>query len=155
MTERPPVRPAPSTLVNPATIIFVCALTLMILGLAILFSASASMQTDAYYYLNKQFFGVALAGTLCFVISRVDLSYLRNYAPWIGGVSLVLLALVVIPHVGISVNGSRRWLGVGRLRFQVSEFAKLGLVFCLAHYLAQNQTRIGELRRGFLWPLAM
>jgi cell division protein FtsW len=53
------------------------------------------------------------------------------------------------------VNGSRRWLGFGTARFQVSEFAKLGLVFCLAHYLALNQTRIAELKRGFLWPLAL
>jgi cell division protein FtsW len=57
--------------------------------------------------------------------------------------------------MGISVNGSRRWLGYGSIRLQVSEFAKLGMVFCLAHYLALNQTRIGELKRGFLFPLAL
>ena len=39
-------------------------------------------------------------------------------------------------------------------RLQVSEFAKLGLVFCLAHYLAINQTRLGEFKRGYLYPLA-
>jgi cell division protein FtsW len=56
---------------------------------------------------------------------------------------------------GIRVNGSQRWLGYGSLRVQVSEFAKLGLVFCLAHYLALNQSRIGEFKRGFLYPLAI
>jgi cell division protein FtsW len=66
---------------------------------------------------------------------------------------VVLLALVLA--VGISVNGSRRWLGYGALRVQVSEFAKLGLVFCLAHYLALNQSRIGEFKRGFLYPLGI
>ena len=63
---------------------------------------------------------------------------------------LTMLALVLV--IGISVNGSRRWLGYGSIRFQVSEFAKLGLVFCLAHYLALNQTRIAEFKRGFLYP---
>jgi cell division protein FtsW len=65
----------------------------------------------------------------------------------------VLLALVLM--VGVTVNGSTRWLGYGSVRLQVSEFAKLGLVFCLAHYLALNQTRIGELKRGFLYPLGI
>ena len=67
----------------------------------------------------------------------------------------MLLLLVLVPLVGINVNGSRRWLGYGPVRMQVSEFAKLGLVFCLAHYLALNQTRIGEFKRGFLYPLGI
>jgi cell division protein FtsW len=65
------------------------------------------------------------------------------------------LVLVLIPGIGIAVNGSRRWLGLGPVRVQVSEFAKLAMVFCLAHYLAANQSRIGELRHGFLWPCAL
>src|SRR6185437_5607671 len=40
-------------------------------------------------------------------------------------------------------------------RLQVSEFAKLGLVFCLAHYLAANQTRLSEFKRGYLYPLGL
>jgi cell division protein FtsW len=88
-------------------------------------------------------------------MSRLNLDYVRRYAWWIGGGLLGLLLLVIVPHIGITVNGSRRWLGYGAARLQVSEFAKLGLVFCLAHYLAQNQTRLGELKRGFLFPLAI
>lgn len=141
--------------VNPATVMVVCALSLSFLGLVILFSASASMKANAYFYLNKQLVGVLVAGGLCYFVSRIDLDYLRRYAWWIAGICLVLLALVLIPHLGIRVNGSRRWLGYGAARLQVSEFAKLGLVFCLAHYLALNQTRISEFKRGFLWPLLL
>jgi cell division protein FtsW len=144
-----------SALVNPATIIVVCALSLALLGLSILFSASASFKRGPYFYLNKQIIGVIAAGGLCFVVSRMNLDYLRRYAWWIAGGCLVLLALVLVPGLGISVNGSRRWLGYGALRLQISEFAKLGLVFCLAHYLALNQSRIGELVRGFLCPLGI
>ncbi len=142
-------------LLNPAAVIVVCAIALAILGLTILFSASASFSDGAYFYLCKQLAGLMAAAGLCFVVSRLNLDYARNYAWWIGGISLVLLALVLVPHVGISVNGSRRWLGVGGIRMQVSEFAKLGLVFCLAHYLAVNQTHIGECKRGFVWPAAL
>src|SRR5690606_19449587 len=105
------------------------------------------------YYLNKQLIGVVAAGVVCFVVSRLNLDYLRRYAWLIGSGCLLLLALVLI--VGVNVNGSTRWLGYGSVRVQVSEFAKLGLVYCLAHYLALNQTRIGEFKRGFLYPLAL
>jgi cell division protein FtsW len=144
---------AARTLLNPATTIILCALGLTVLGLTILFSASAWFKKGPYFYLNKQLIGVVLAGLLCFVVSRINLDYLRRYAWWIAGICLVLLALVLV--VGIEVNGSRRWLGYGSVRLQVSEFAKLGMVFCLAHYLALNQTRIGEFSRGFLYPLGI
>ena len=134
--------PGPSgSLVNPASIIIVCALGLALLGVTILFSASAWFKQGPYYYLNKQLIGVIAAGVLCFVVSRLNLDYLRRYAWWIAGACLFGLVLVLV--VGINVNGSSRWLGFGSVRLQVSEFAKLGLVFCLAHYLALNQTRIG------------
>ena len=148
-----PDDPPTGSLVNPAVIIIVCALGLALLGLTILFSASAWFKQGPYFYLNKQLIGVVAAGGICFVVSRLNLDYVRRYAWWIGGGCVILLALVLVG--GISVNGSRRWLGYGPLRMQVSEFAKLGLVFCLAHYLALNQTRIGELKRGFLYPLGI
>ena len=144
-----------SLFVNPAALIAVCCIGLTILGLTILFSASASFRQGPYFYLNKQLIGVFLAGVVWFVASRVNLDYARRYAWWIAGITLFLLVLVLIPHIGIEVKGSRRWLGLGPVRVQVSEFAKLGLVFCLAHYLALNQTRIAELTRGYLYPLAI
>ena len=153
--ERPAATARPRALLNPASLIVVCALGLTILGLTILFSASASFKQGPYFYLNKQLAGVVVAGVLCFVASRINLDYARRYAWWVGGALLLLLLLVLIPHVGISVKGSKRWLGLGAARLQVSEFAKLGLVFCLAHYLALNQTRIGEFKRGFLYPLCI
>ena len=144
-----------SLFVNPAALIAVCCIGLTILGLTILFSASASFRQGPYFYLNKQLIGVFLAGVVCFVASRVNLDYARRYSWWIAGITLFLLVVVLIPHIGIEVKGSRRWLGLGPVRVQVSEFAKLGLVFCLAHYLALNQTRIADLTRGYLYPLAI
>lgn len=139
--------------INPAAVIVVCVIGLAILGLITLFSASAWFKQGPYYYLNKQVIGLVFATALAFVVSRVDLESLRKHVWPIGIISLVLLVLVLIPHLGISVKGSRRWLGYGSLRLQVSEFAKLSMVFCLAHYLAINQTKIHELKRGYLYPL--
>lgn len=140
---------------DPVAIIVVCVVALTILGLTILFSASASFKQGPYYYLGKQLGGVGLAAALCFVTSRLNLDHVRRYAWWIAGALLVLLVLVLVPHLGITVKGSRRWLGHGSARVQVSEFAKLAMVFCLAHYLSLSQTRLGELKRGYLYPLGI
>ena len=140
---------------RPATVILVCAFALLALGLAVLFSASASYKEGPYFYLSKQVIGGVLAGVACFVTSRLDLDYLRRHTWWLGGLLLLLLVLVLVKHVGVWRGGGRRWLGYGPVLFQVSEFAKFGLVFCLAHYLAENQTRLGEFRRGFCVPLLL
>ena len=145
----------PLFVLNPAAIIVVCAVGLTILGLTILFSASAAFAQGPYYYLSKQLMGVAIAAVVCYVTSRVNLDYSRRYVMVVAVVTGVLLILVLVPHLGISVKGSRRWLGVGPLRLQVSEFAKLAMVFCLAHYLAINQTRIDEFKRGYLMPIGI
>lgn len=141
--------------VSPAALIVVSVVALLILGLTILFSASASFKQGPYHYLNKQIAGVVLACAACFITSRLDLEGLRRFTWFIGLGAAVALLLVLIPGFGISVNGSRRWLGLGPVRVQASEFAKLAMVFCLAHYLARHQTRIGEFRRGFVVPLVM
>jgi cell division protein FtsW len=154
-TERPAETPGLSSIMNPVAVIVVCAVGLTLLGLTILFSASASLKQDPYFYLDKQVIGVLVAGLLCFVASRMNLDYARRASGWIAAAALLLLVLVLIPHLGVSVKGSRRWLGYGSARLQVSEFAKLAMVFCLAHYLALNQTRLSELKRGYLYPLAI
>ncbi|MFI5358010.1 MAG: FtsW/RodA/SpoVE family cell cycle protein [Opitutales bacterium] len=147
--------PRPRFVLNPAAIIVVCAVGLTILGLTILFSASAAFKPGPYYYLSKQLMGVGLAALVCYVTSFVNLDYARRYVLVVAGVTLGLLVLVLVPHIGISVKGSKRWLGIGSLRLQVSEFAKLAMVFCLAHYLAINQTRIGDFKRGYLIPIGI
>lgn len=139
----------------PATLIVLCVLGLLILGLPILFSATAYFEGKSYFYLAKQLVGVVLATIACLVIRRIDLEGARRYAWILGIVSIVALILTVIPGIGISTNGSRRWLGVSPLQLQVSEFAKLAMIFCLAHYLAINQSRISEFRCGFVIPVSM
>lgn len=156
MARAPSAASSPArSVLNPAAIIAVCALALTVLGLTILFSASASFKQGPYFYLNKQLFGVGLAAFVCLVVSRINLDYARRYVLILAGITVVMLVLVLIPQIGIEVKGSRRWLGVGPVRLQVSEFAKLAMVFCLAHYLAINQTRIAEWKRGFLIPVGI
>ena len=154
MPSEPLEKPRWVPVINPATIILVCVLGLSILGLTVLFSASVSLKVDPYFYLTKQLIWFVLAAVACFAVSRLDLEDARRHVWVFAAVCLVGLALVLLPGIGIEVKGSRRWLGFGPARLQISEFAKLAMIFGLAHYLALNQSRIHEFVRGFMAPLA-
>ena len=140
--------------ITPASVIVVCVAALVSIGLAVLFSASSPIKGGPYAYLYKQFIFLAIAIGVGWVVAIADLEQLRRYSWVAAGVALFLLLLVLIPQVGITVKGSRRWLGLGGVRLQVSEFAKLALVFSMAHYLALNQSRLHDLWRGFVIPAA-
>jgi cell division protein FtsW len=140
--------------ITPASVIIVCVAALVSIGLAVLFSASSPIKGGPYAYLWKQFIFLALAIGAGWLVAIADLEQLRKFAWIAAAVSLVMLVLVLIPQIGVSVKGSRRWLNLGFTRLQVSEFAKLALVFSLAHYLALNQNRLHDLWRGFVIPAA-
>jgi cell division protein FtsW len=146
-------KPRWTAAINPAVVILVCVLSLSILGFTVLFSASVSLKADPYFYLTKQLLWFVLAAGACLVVSRMDLENARRYVWVFAAICLLGLLLVLVPGVGIAVKGSRRWLGFGPVRLQISEFAKLAMIFGLAHYLALNQTRITDLVRGFIAPL--
>ena len=140
--------------ITPASVIVVCVAALLAIGLAVLFSASSTVKGGPYAYLYKQLIFLALAIGAGWMVARADLEQLRRFSWICAGVALLALVLVLIPQIGISVKGSRRWLGLGGVRLQVSEFAKLAMVFSLAHYLALNQSRLHEFVRGFVLPAA-
>lgn len=139
--------------ITPASVIVVCVAALVVLGLVVLFSASSPIKGGPYAYLYKQFIFLAVAIAAGWVVAMVDLEQLRKFAWVVGVLALVALLFVLIPGIGIKVNGARRWVGFGGVRLQVSEFAKLAMVFSLAHYLALNQSKLHDLMRGFIIPL--
>ena len=70
-------------------------------------------------------------------------------------IAIALLALVLVPGLGVSINGSRRWLRLGPLSFQPAELAKLALVVYLAAFLARKQEAAAHGWRGVVPPLAV
>jgi cell division protein FtsW len=140
-------------ILSPASFIFLCAVALTTLGVIVLFSASVSFfENDPYYFVRRQVVWLLIAIVAGFTISRVNLEAIRPSAWIIGLVAVAGLVVVLIPSFGVEVNGSRRWLDLGLMRLQVSEFAKFALVFALAHYLSANQKRIPSFWRGFMVP---
>jgi len=143
-----------SLTITPASVIVVCVVALISIGLVVLFSASSPIKGGPYAYLYKQFIFLALALGAGWGMAVADLEHLRKFAWIVAAVALAALALVLVPGIGIKVNGGRRWLGFGGIRLQISEFAKLALVFSLAHYLALNQSKLHDFWRGFVIPSA-
>jgi cell division protein FtsW len=155
-TSAAPAAPRRHLTITPASVILVCVGALLAIGLTVLFSASSTAKgaSEPTTFLYKQLIFLGMALGAGWVVARLDLEGMRRYAWFVGAAALVLLVLVLIPGIGVSVNGSRRWLNLGFTRLQVSEFAKLALVFALSHYLALNQNRMGEFVKGFVYPCA-
>ena len=97
---------------------------------------------DPYYYLKKQGFATALGLVGMFVVARVD------YHTWVplanvGYLTAVALSVAVM-LVGDEYNGSKRWLSLGPVSFQPSEFAKVALILFLACFVTKNVKAMGK-----------
>ncbi|MBA3443027.1 MAG: rod shape-determining protein RodA [Pyrinomonadaceae bacterium] len=95
-------------------------------------------QPEANYW-QKQLVGLGIALTAMLIVAFTDYRRLVNLAPFFYVFGLVLLVLVLIPGVGVRVNGQQAWIGVpGVGNFQPSEFAKIPTVLMLAHYFGKR-----------------
>ncbi len=140
---------------SAGALLLACVFALVVLGLTILYSASRAAPAEAMNLLGRQVIWVGLAGVSCMVAAHLPLERLRSLS-WLFFLgSMVLLVLVLIPGIGAEVNGSWRWIQFGPVNLQASEFSKIGLVFCLAHYLAHHQRHRKSFLRGFLVPMAL
>ena len=128
---------------------------LTFLGLVILFSASQSMHDDPTVLLRKQLVWLVLATIAGGIAMIVNLEAVREYAYWLAAGSVLLLALVLIPGIGVEVNGVRRWMDFGLMRLQVSEIGKLGLIFSMAHYLATYRRDFNRVLKGYFYPCVL
>jgi cell division protein FtsW len=142
---------------NVAYLLLIIMLGLIALGLVMLSSTSAVLapqdMTSVYSNLRKQFVWLVIGGVVCVFLSRYDYQKLLRLAPWAIGFACVLLALCLIPHVGVKINGSPRWLRVAGWTYQPSEFAKLALILFLSWWMGKNQRHAGEFLKGFFWPM--
>lgn len=134
-------------------------LTLLGIGVVMVFSASSVESLvyyhSPYYYLERQLIWAALGlGAMAYFI-RFDYQRLRRYAWPFAIVTLILLVAVLVPHLGRTIGGARRWIGVGSYVFQPSELSKLALVLLFAHTLTENRARPQDFKQGFLRHMGM
>lgn len=117
-------------------------IVLVAAGLTFVYSAgyyTAQKQTgNKYYYLFKQLTGAAIGAVLLVAAYFVPQKVLKKSALPLFCVSLVLLGLVFVPHIGIENYGAKRWIGIGGFSFQPSEIAKFAFVLFCAYYFDKN-----------------
>jgi len=101
-------------------------------GMMVLYSASSSSMLA----IQKQGSFFAIAFCAMFVIAQVPVDFMRRMAPWLYGIGVILLVLVLV--IGIGAKGAQRWLGVGGIRFQPSEIMKLAMPITIAAFLSRQ-----------------
>ncbi len=136
----------------PDTILVAAVGLLVALGVTMVFSASSAyavaLHQDAAFFLKRQLAWLVAGLGVALLAYRVDYRRLRGLAPLFLGLCIVSLLLVFVPHVGVYVGGAHRWIGLGPLSFEPSEFAKLALVLYLASALSAKGERIARSRRA-------
>ena len=119
--------------------------TLMLWGLVMVYSASIAMPDNPRfarythsYFLTRHVMWLALAVIAALVAFQVPVARWEKSARWLFVVSLVLLAVVLLPFVGKMVYGARRWIAIGPIGFQPSELAKFAVLLYAADYMVRK-----------------
>jgi cell division protein FtsW len=123
--------------------LLLAVLSLVALGLVMVASASVGLAEqrtgNPFHYLERQALFLTLGGVLAGLVLRVPVRVWEHLGPWLLLAGLGLLVAVLIPGLGIEVNGARRWLPAGPFRLQASELVKLALVVYLAGFLVRRR----------------
>src|SRR5918999_504342 len=135
------------------SILYTATLCLLAAGAVMVYSASSaeSLQQggDAAGYLKRYLIFGSLGLVAMHVLSRRSLTVARNATPLILAAGFVLTIAVMVPGIGVTVNGATRWLGAGPVQFQPSELLKVGLVLFAAAVLASRPSRLESIGAMF------
>ena len=123
---------------------------LVIIGLVFVYSASMySAQKDfgnKYYFLTKQLVGALVGVVALAAMIFIPLDKAKKFALPMYIISLILLALVFVPGIGIENYGAKRWIGTGGFSVQPSEIAKFAFVLLAAKYMSDNSDKMKKFR---------
>ncbi len=143
-------------------ILCICVLALLCLGVLMVASAKMRVVGNANWLSAsdgiKQFVFAAGAMAIFVLVGRFDyrrllrpgMAWWGNPIYWAMGVAALCSVAALTPHVGMEINGARRWLRLGPIQLQPSELAKWATVLFLAYFLSQRPLDIGRFFRGFL-----
>ncbi len=132
-------------------ILLTATLCLLAFGAVMVYSASSAtslLQGSGYgsgYLVKFAIYG-AIGLVLMRVLARDGVAKVHSITAPLLGASFVLVLAVHIPHVGVSINGARRWIGPSSFQFEPSELMKLALVLYVATLLAKRPHQVHDLR---------
>lgn len=139
---------------SPDFVLFLTVMSLVSLGVVMVFSASEYSTLvnydDSFHYFKQQLVWALLGLAAMFIMVRYDYWRLKHYILPILIIAFVLLVMVLIPGVGREVNNARRWIAVGPLPFAPAELVKLCIIIFTAYGLSQQKGRINNFLKGIL-----
>ncbi|TCP29091.1 spore cortex peptidoglycan biosynthesis regulator SpoVE [Scopulibacillus darangshiensis] len=149
----------PKTKAAPDFFLIAVTLTLLLVGLLMVYSASAVGASykfdDAFYFVKRQMLFAAVGIIVMFLVMNIHYWTWRSWAKIATLACFLLLIVVLIPGVGLARGGARSWLGVGAFSIQPSEFMKMALIAFLAKYLSEHQKNVTSIRKGLIPSLSL
>ncbi|HFC10754.1 MAG TPA: FtsW/RodA/SpoVE family cell cycle protein [Candidatus Kaiserbacteria bacterium] len=124
-------------------------------GIAIFSSATLGLLARAnsnvgHIAVTQIIFGLGV-GTIAFISFRlIPYAWFRKASPWIFGITLLLTLAVFIPGFGEYSHGATRWLNLRFITIQPVEFLKIGIIFFIAKFIADNQRKITNYKYSVL-----
>jgi cell division protein FtsW len=132
---------------------------LLLVGLVMVASASISVSEhetgNPFFYFQRQLIYVGLGLVAALVAIAIPTSVWEKHSIYLLGGAFVLLLLVLIPGLGHEVNGSRRWVRLGFMNFQVSELARVMLLTYIASYAVRRSDELCSSFKGFMKPVGV
>ena len=133
------------------------SLGLLVVGAVMVGSASISLADGNFgqplHYLLRHLGAVGIGLAAAFAVTAVPTEVWNRLNGLILLGAVAMLALVLVPGLGQTVNGATRWIELGPIRFQASEPARLFLIMYLASYATRRQVELLTSFRGFLLPM--
>lgn len=144
--------------ISELQLLLLCTGTLLVFGSVLIASASMDIAADIhghpFYFAGRQVVYIALGCLTALVVANVPLAWwLRS--GWLCLFGAIALLVVVLTPLGITVNGSTRWISLGFFNLQVSEFARVLLMIYLAGYVVRRREELIHTWAGFLKPVAV
>lgn len=127
---------------------------LTVIGLVFIYSSSPVYALEkcgsAHFYVQKQLLGIAIGIVAMVLAVLMPLSFIKRCAPLLFLAAVALTALTLVPGIGATINGSRRWLLLGNFVFQPSELLKIATLIYLAVFIEKKEYRLTSFTHGYL-----
>jgi cell division protein FtsW len=154
------IRPTRSKMLEYDHTLMWVVIALLGLGLVMVYSASIAMPDSPKYasytanhFLVRHISSLVVGLVSAVFVFRIPINTWDKWAPRLFVLSLALLVVVLIPHIGKGVNGARRWIPLGISNMQPSEIMKLAVTIYAANYTVRKQEFMHSFSKGFL-PMA-
>ena len=137
--------------------LIVIILILLSFGIVMVLSASAPSALaetgNSYTYFTKQVMFAVFGLFIMWFVSKIDYKIYKRFYWVIYWISVGVLLLVLIPGLGSSGGGAKRWINLGFTQFQPSEITKIGMIIFYAGYLTEHKADLKSFKKGFVVPL--